>query len=384
MSARKIDRWHAAGLIDDATKVRLLAYEADHARPLALWAVIGIGVLAVALGIISVVAANWDEVPPMVRLSVHLGLVAALAVSLFAWGDRLHRRSPWALEGGLFVLAILGMAFFGHLGQVYQTDSPLWKPLAAWLLLFAPLLLLRGQSWIVAILLVGVTCYAPWDYLSADVRWFGPQERDAPWMWYVTVTSLPVFLAVAAAWMRRISHRAVFWLRIEQLVVAYAVGGASIATMFAFEEARKVEFLSITAQLVRFAIGMAAASAIWMADRSTYGRAVAAIVAASATVFLLAYPVAGHATLAALLFMALWLAVAAASLAAGWRVLFQFAVAAIALRLIILSFELASDLLTSGFGLIVAGLLILGVAGAAVWVTRRFAPPRAPDTGDAA
>ena len=36
--------------------------------------------------------------------------------------------------------------------------------------------------------------------------------------------------------------------------------------------------------------------------------------------------------------------------------------------------ELAADLLTSGFGLILAGLMILGVAWVAVRVSRRFAP----------
>jgi hypothetical protein len=49
-------------------------------------------------------------------------------------------------------------------------------------------------------------------------------------------------------------------------------------------------------------------------------------------------------------------------------------VGVIALRLVILSFELAADLLTSGFGLILAGVMILGVAWAAVRVSRRFAP----------
>jgi hypothetical protein len=61
--------------------------------------------------------------------------------------------------------------------------------------------------------------------------------------------------------------------------------------------------------------------------------------------------------------------------------MFQLAVAVVALRLIILSFELASDLLTSGFGLILAGLLILGVAWGALKVSRTFAPPR-QDSGE--
>ena len=59
---------------------------------------------------------------------------------------------------------------------------------------------------------------------------------------------------------------------------------------------------------------------------------------------------------------------------AHWRGVFQMAVGVIALRLIILSFELAGDLLMNGLGLIFAGMMILGVAWGAVRVSKRFAP----------
>jgi hypothetical protein len=42
--------------------------------------------------------------------------------------------------------------------------------------------------------------------------------------------------------------------------------------------------------------------------------------------------------------------------------------------LIVLSFELGGDLLTSGVGLIISGVLILAVAWGAVRVSKRFAP----------
>ena len=81
----------------------------------------------------------------------------------------------------------------------------------------------------------------------------------------------------------------------------------------------------------------------------------------------------------ALLFFALWVGIAAAALAAHWRGVFQLSVGVIALRLIILSFELAGDLLMSGFGLILAGVMILGVAWGAVRVSKRFAPREEPE-----
>jgi hypothetical protein len=53
---------------------------------------------------------------------------------------------------------------------------------------------------------------------------------------------------------------------------------------------------------------------------------------------------------------------------------FQTAIGISALRIIILSFELATDLLGSGIGLILVGLFTLGVAWVAVRVSRNLAP----------
>ena len=74
--------------------------------------------------------------------------------------------------------------------------------------------------------------------------------------------------------------------------------------------------------------------------------------------------------------------IAGAALVAGWRGVFQLAVAVVAFRLIVLSFELASDLLLSGFGLVVAGLMILLVAFVAVRISRQFAPQTVRGDGE--
>lgn len=375
MSERKLTAWQAAGLIDADTAARIRAYEAQHSRPLALWAVIGIAALAIGLGVVLVVAANWDAIPGLVRLGIHFALMAVLAGYLWRAGDGLAVRLPWLHEGALFVLALLGMAFLGHLGQVYQTSSPLWQPLALWLALFAPVLLARGQSWLIAALVFAAATFTAWDFAQT----YTDDLSSAEALLIALVTGLTVLFAPLGAWQRGRSARPDFWRRLEQLAVAYALGGTSFAAIYAGVEAFSGsgnELVAIAPQTLRAVLGIGAGAVVALVRPTASGRAAGAILGGAGLAMLLAYPLSGNRVVGALLFMALWTGVAAASLKGGWRGVFQFAVAVIAVRLIALSFELEDDLLTSGAGLIFSGVLILGVAWIALRVARRFAPPK--------
>lgn len=374
MSARKIATWHEAGLIDAATRDRLLAYETAHARPLALWAVFGIGALAIGLGLVSVIAANWEEIPGQLRLGVHLALITGALAALWLREDRLAENSPWAVEALVFVTAALGLTFFGHLGQVYQTSSPLWQPLAAWLALFAPLLLLSGRSWPTALVLLGGAAWCAWDYAASFDGYTRPAMPMQLWIGFVIAS--PVLFAPLAAALRDRSTRPDFWRRMEQIALAYAVAAASFACALA--SADGFANSGLTKEWVETAtsgaVALVAGIGVMVARPGVSGRMAGAIIAGAGLVLPLAYGVNDVDVAAAALFMALWVGIAAAALVAHWRGVFQLAVGVIALRLIVLSFELASDLLLSGFGLILSGLLVLGVAWAAVRVSKTFAP----------
>jgi len=380
MSTRKIALWHDAGLIDADTRDRLLAHETAHARPLALWAVFGIGALAIGLGLVSVVASNWEEIPGQVRLGVHLALIAAMLTALYWRVERLSLASPWAVEAVVFVTAALGLTFFGHLGQVYQTSAPLWQPLAMWLALFAPLLLLMGRGWPAALAVLGGAVWCVWDYASAATAYRAATPSMALLLWLALLTAMPVLFAPVAAWLRARSARPDFWRRLEQLALAYAVAGASFAASIASagEWGRGGLTREWASPTLSGAVAVLAGLGVRVARPGISGGMAGAIIIGAGLVPPMAYGLDDLTVPAGLLFMALWAGIAAAALAAQWRGVFQLAVGVIALRLIILSFELAGDLLTSGFGLIASGLMILGNAWAAVRVSKRFAPDAGP------
>ncbi len=359
--------------MDSMTADRIRAWEAEHARPLALWSLIGIGALAIGLGLISVVAANWDAIPGTTRLAIHFALLVVGAGG-FWWSG--NRPQNWFGDAALFVLAALGLTFFGHIGQVYQTSSPLWQPLAIWLLLFTPLLLGYGRTWLVAGLWFAGLAMTCWQY----AEWFGglldartSATRDV--MVAGLVLSIPVLAAGLAAAMRGQSARPDFWRRLEQAALIYGVGAASLLLIAAgYNEPSVKSEWQFAIPVV--AIALVTAALIAFCRRTASGKATAVILVTGAALVLLAIPLAGSEIAGGVLFMLFWGVIAAAALHAGWRAVFQGAVAVLALRLIILSFELASDLLGSGVGLILAGVATLGVAWAAIRISRRYAPPK--------
>jgi uncharacterized membrane protein len=380
MGEGKLKAWESAGLIDSETATRIRAWEAEHARPLALWAVFGIAALAIGLGILSVVAANWDEIPGVVRLALHFALMAGIAGYLWLKGDQLAGRQPWLHEAILFVLGMLGLTFLGHVGQVYQTSSPLWQPLALWLALFAPVLLLRGSSWLAAAMIVVALVFTGWNYASSTSGHYGDEFGETMQVIRMSLAvNAAVLLAGLGAWLRGRSAREAFWIRLEQLALTYGVGLASLViTASAFERLPDSEdagriFLGLA---IGALMGSISAMLVWRARDERSGLAKAWVLLGASLSVLLAFVLSDSQTAAGVLFMALWAGIAAAALHAGWRGVFQAAVGVIAVRLIVLSFELAGDLLTSGVGLIISGLLILGVAFAAVRVSKRFAPDR--------
>lgn len=378
MSDAKLEAWQKAGLIDAETAARIRAWEAEHARPLGLWAAIGLAALAIGLGLMSLVAANWEAIPGTLRLSIHFALLLAGAALLYLRQRDWAERQPVALEAALFVFGVLGMTFLGHVGQVYQTVAPLWQLLLLWLVLFGPLLLSQGQGWMTAAMLMLTAVVAAWHYATTAGSPDGALRTSGTTIRVALATGAPVLVAGLAAWWRQ-TEREDFWQRLEQAASVYAVGGASlIAVACAFERwpAQREADLILTVLLIYAAIAVGAAALVFAGRREAGGKSQAVILLACGLTGPLAFLLSDSQLAAALLFMTLWAVIAAAGLRSGGRGDFQAAVGLIALRLIVLSFELAGNLLTTGAGLIASGVLVLAVAFGALRIARHFAPEK--------
>jgi uncharacterized membrane protein len=178
-----LERWRAAGLIDDSTAQRIQGWEGSHAAvprdrlaPLAF----GLGGLLLAAGVLLFVAAHWDELSPALRFTLVLAMVAlfhALAAVGRSWSPALatalHAAGTAALGAGIY---LSGQIF--NMAEHWPGALMLWAVGAT-----AALYLLR--DWPHALwtgLLVPAWLFGEWVEYRADDRFgiFAPGGLDVP------------------------------------------------------------------------------------------------------------------------------------------------------------------------------------------------------------
>jgi uncharacterized membrane protein len=353
----RLQRWVSAGLVTAEQAERIRAFEhAEHEhRPTLLYAVAGLGGLAIAVGLLSIVAANWDEISGRVKIGLDLVLVAALGLGVWQW----ERRGPgWARETAIVVLYGLVLASIALLGQVYQLGGQAHEALLAWSVLTA-LLMTRARSGLAAMVwILGLqVTWAVWSVWLADA-WHSEELALGTIYW------APLLCIAVGRWSLVRRARPALAGALDAVGWFEVLLCATLGT-FAFYEDTAREHWSE-------AYPAAVISAVL-----TLAIAVALLSSLPERLLLVACLVLSHVPLftspgdlelvAAASFVALWLLVAWTAHHARNVRLLNVATAMIGMRILAIYFEVFGTLLDTGLGLVSGGLLTLAL----VWLWTR-------------
>ncbi|HKA30010.1 MAG TPA: DUF2157 domain-containing protein [Candidatus Binatia bacterium] len=356
---RKLARWEAAGLIDGPTGARIRAFEKSSRAPIALYALGVLGAGTVALGIISLIAANWDAIPATMKLAGDLliGLVLAMATYV-----AVRRGGGWPGEVLIMLLYGFTLASIALVGQVYQLTNPTYQALLVWSAATLPLVLL-GRSYALAALAAAgialthtVTIWPLIDVLEPGLA--GNRDRSAAILFaspllYVVLARVPWLVRNRPELSRTVT--ALAW-------VAVLVGGVALQLVWYAKIDRDHTLgwsLAVTAAI---AAAVAVALPRLHPDMDARPRRTLAAILAFAWLTLAlgtAIPRANIAAVGAIL-QVVWLGLFAwASIQLGLVRAFNALTTLIAVRVLVIYFEVFGSLLSTGVGLITGGVLTL-------------------------
>lgn len=368
---RRLDAWVEAGLIGEAQAQAIRTHEAATERPTARWAIAGLGLLAVLLGVMLVISANWDKIADPVKLGAHMALLLAAAAA--HWWARDRSRFRFA-EGALFLFAGLILAGIALQSQVYQLTGPAWHALLLWLALAAPALLLSGQTRLTGFALTAIALIGP-AAMAADTV-----DLDGVWLWAQGAAMAVPALLLALSMIAR--NGPGFRLSLRDAGLVTILAGASIAHFAWASNITAAQAADNAVRLIPAALASVAAIAIGWSRATDLPRPLLLPVLAGAPIaFGLALAIphpdsTASRLIGVVIFLALWAAVARGAAATGFNSLFAIAIAAMGLRIFIIYIELFGSLAATGGGLMLGGGLLVALSW--LWhriVTRRKAAP---------
>ena len=377
---RRLALWRSEGLIDDDTAGRIASYERARRAPAVFSILAAIGAGTAALGLISIVAANWGAIPGRVKLGCDLAIGAALAIATARAalrGDFLATETLVTLFWG-FALASIGLV-----GQVYQLATPLHRALLGWAATTMPLMLLARSRPVVGLAAFGWLAAQASGYEALFSSLYARVPAEVARNLVVVLLAsapLPWIILGRSPWFSR-EHP-------EHAKAAEAIGwrgfvAAGFVACFAWYQARGAA-PSLTWGLA--GVGLVVVALVVLLRRrypqwpsgQRNGVALALAIAWVALALAQAWQRPATPGVGALAQVAFLAALAWASVAGGQIPLFRSLTAALGLRILFVYFEVFGSLMSTGLGLLAGGLLTLLL----VWLWRRQVGSVAGEGGD--
>lgn len=361
---RRVQRWVQAGVIDAETAQRIEDYESSrNSFSVGTW-ILGLGLVAIGIGVIALVASNWDGISAGLKLACDFGILAVLAWAVLATRGQARRVLQHELSIGLlFFFTLASMAL---VGQVYQIQAPMARTLLTWFAATTPLLLL-SKSGFLAVL---------WGLLGAVAYLFQLEEIERLCVRFGVGTSmLPAYVwcgpllfrwVGSSAWFKeKAGKHALALRRISDL--ASVVGAAMCTGSWYIGHQVRSEW-GMGLLFITFALGASIAlrKTLWPELKSRTLKFVLGLwVLAwlSLALGILIPRSSGLPVMAAGFQLAMLALMIVMSIERGKIGQFRFWVGAACLRILVVYFELFGSLLDTGLALVGGGVLIVVLAG---------------------
>lgn len=134
----KLTEWHKQGFITPQQLQQILDYEsAQPSSPSIIRGFIFLGVCVTAMGMISLIAANWMEIPDILKLLCDFLVLSFIAVEAMRYYSH---PQPLRYDALLLGFLLLVMASIGLIAQIYHTYGKFYFAILFWSAMTLPII----------------------------------------------------------------------------------------------------------------------------------------------------------------------------------------------------------------------------------------------------
>jgi len=373
--SKKLNQWQQAKLIDSTTADKIIEFEKQHSRPIALWALGGLGAFAIILGLVSIIASNWMQTPNWLKLTTDLILCLVIALSLYRVVslDNSNPRNQWLRE--ILVIFYYGftLASMALIGQTYQLGGSIASLLLVWTLFTLPLVLLGRGKFLTVLWIVGTAVTYALNINAFDdiIRQFISQQYLGNALLGALIILSPLLFMLLSRLPWLVNHRPIMAGELSRYSwLAIIIGGWF--SHFLWYESSPKSVDDIKSLQLLLTLCLIATTAMLMSIPKLYSSSSPHHHLMMRTVLITVFLISAtavwheetHPVIGAIINITYMLVLAWAALTIQSIKLFNSMTALICIRLLFIYFEVFGSMLATGIGLVMGGLFTLSV----VWL----------------
>ena len=256
---KKLALWEENKVITAAQKKKIMDFEKAHKNPILFNALLLLGVFLMALGVISVVAANWDGISSLIKLLVDFVILISVAYGTFyAWKQQ---KNIW-FEGGLVALFMLTGASIGLVGQVYQLNGSFASAGLFWSFMTLPLIIVTQRKvlplfWLPLLFVSVFSIESVLEFLMKMFDWWFKYWEDNPDVFLLTILAICGFWAGFFAMADTLTKKQYTVFAVAKMYAYIAMYATVIEFMFIAMSFSRFSFFNVYVIITAFLLIMA-------------------------------------------------------------------------------------------------------------------------------
>lgn len=355
---KQLNDWVSNNLIsqDQAEGIRQFEAKAPGGSWV-LYSFLILGTSIIGIGIISLIAANWDAIPDWVKLGVDFVLLIGLAVAIHhSW----NREQSIQYEVLLVCFLFLCLASIGLITQIYHTGGKLYQALMLWSVITAGIPIISRRSF-------GPFLWVSGFFIALICTVFTAPSLESIFKY----NDAAVYLAVPllSAVLAMLSTKVLGDVGLTRAFHGWTLMGIIMALIVveagSYGYSRHIDFFEtgFPAYLPSYILGVITVLGVWSNSKSTRSQKIllAVLIGFYFLPFHLLYAIKDPDHILAFCTIIVLSLVAIFMASLQQRKLFQLLLFVVGVRFLILYFQAFGGLALTGFGLIMSGILIISM-----------------------